>query len=205
MDIDNDQIANSLPHYLTAEDKAVLLKELDAISRGGAARYYLNQYSDQFEDEMLQGDGWQGFDVFQMESGKRLTVGGIVLSNSCDIDPNNKRERSPRVIFAPIEKLGAAASILKQKGLPSDRIETQLSAIRSQRNTSCFYLPKNEILNEECMVRLDNVHSIPYSLHLKNSGRKKLFTLSNTGFYMLVFKLSVHFCRLQENVRRGSG
>jgi hypothetical protein len=54
------------------------------------------------------------------------------------------------------------------------------------------------------MVRLDNIHSIPYTSHLKNSGRKKLFTLSNTGFYMLVFKLSIHFCRLQENVQRGN-
>ena len=32
---------------------------------------------------------------------------------------------------------------------------------------------------------------------------KRLFSLSDYGFYMLLFKLSVHFSRIQEKVNRG--
>ena len=43
---------------------------------------------------------------------------------------------------------------------------------------------------------------MPVAAHVDASDREKLFTLSNTGFYMLVLELSVHFCRLQEKVNR---
>ena len=202
MVLDNDAISQSLPFYLTAEDKSVLVRELETISRGGSANYYLSKFDDKFANEMLQGDGWQGFDFFLFDSGSRRSVRGIVLSNSCDIDPANKRERPPRVVFAPIVKLSAAENVLKQNRVEPEKIEAQLSAIRAQKNTSCFYLPKNEVLEDECLVRLDDVHSIPFNSFFKNKVRKKMFTLSNTGFYMFVLKLSVHFCRLQENVQR---
>ncbi len=38
--------------------------------------------------------------------------------------------------------------------------------------------------------------------HIAAEDREQLFTLSNTGFYMLVLKLSVYFCRLHEKVNR---
>jgi hypothetical protein len=102
-------------------------------------------------------------------------------------------------------KLSNFESVLKKQGVKQQTIEAQFSAIRAQKNTSCFYLPKNDALEAEYLVRLDDVHSIPIGIHQKNKERKKLFTLSNTGFYMFVLKLSVHFCRLQENIQRKNG
>lgn len=32
---------------------------------------------------------------------------------------------------------------------------------------------------------------------------QRLFSLSDYGFYMLIFKLSIHFSRIQEKVNRG--
>jgi hypothetical protein len=202
MVLDGDQISKSLPHYLSAADKSLLVKELEAISSGGDGNYYLSAYNDQFTNDVLQGDGWQGFDVFLFESGTRRNVRGIVFSNSCDVDPTNKRELSPRIVFAPLTKLSSLETVLKRKGVAEEKINAQFLAIRAQKNTGYFYLPKGGVLQTEYLVRLDDVHSVPINIHLKNQERKKLFTLSNAGFYMFVFKLSVHFCRLQENVQR---
>ena len=47
---------------------------------------------------------------------------------------------------------------------------------------------------------LDDLHSMPIELH--GQAAEKLFTLSMAGFYLFVLKLSVHFCRLHENVDR---
>lgn len=204
MVLSSDQISTSLPYYLTAEDRAVLIKELESISVGGSGNYFLSNYDSQFANDVLQGDGWQGFDIYLFESDARRTVRGIVLSNSCDIDPSNQRDQMPRVVFAPIVKLSNFESVLKKSGVQQEKIDSQFSAIRAQKNTSCFYLPKSEVLEDEYLVRFDDVHSIPINIHLKNKERKKLFTLSNTGFYMFVLKLSVHFCRLQENIQRKS-
>jgi hypothetical protein len=204
MQLDGDQISKSIPFYLTAEDKAVLIRELEAITAGSSVDYFLSNYNDNFENKILQGDGWRGLDMFLFESGARRSVRGIVLSNSCDIDDNNKRDLPPRIVFAPIVRLSNFKSILEKGGVKSEKIEAQILAIRAQKSTSFFHLPKSKELEEECLVRLDDVHSIPIHGHLKNKERKKLFTLSNTGFYMFVLKLSVHFCRLQENIQRKS-
>ena len=57
-------------------------------------------------------------------------------------------------------------------------------------------------MEEDHVVRFDEAQSMPVAAHAASSDKEKLFTLSNTGFYMLVLKLSVHFCRLQEKVNR---
>ena len=56
-------------------------------------------------------------------------------------------------------------------------------------------------LEEDYVVLLDDLHSIPLASH---PGDQKLFTLSMAGFYLFIFKLSVHFCRLHEHVDRRS-
>jgi hypothetical protein len=65
-----------------------------------------------------------------------------------------------------------------------------------------FFLPAGGPMAEDHVIRLDDAHSMPVAAHIAAEHREKLFTLSNTGFYMLVLKLSVHFCRLHEKVNR---
>ena len=59
-----------------------------------------------------------------------------------------------------------------------------------------------QVLAEDHVVRLDHVHSMPVTEHTASPDKEKLFPLSNTGFCMLVFKLSVRFFRFQENIGR---
>ena len=202
MNLDAETLTQQIPYYLTAEDQKVLLDELTAISRGGTGEYILGEYRDSFKEVMLQGDGWRGFQLFLFETGERRSVRGIVLSNSCDVDPANPRDFPARVIFAPLVKLAAFKALLEGSGISAERVAAKIAAIKAQKTSNIFYLPACGVLQEDYIVRFDDAHNMPAAAHADSEGREKLFTLSNTGFYMLVLKLSVHFCRLHEKVNR---
>jgi len=155
-----------------------------------------------FTTTMLQGDGWRGFQLLLFESGQRRSVRGLILSNSCDVDPTNPREVPARVVFAPLVKLAAFKALLDVSGIGAERVAAKIEAIKAQKTTNIFYLPAGGPLEESYVVRFDEAQSMPVAAHIESPDRQKLFTLSNTGFYMLVLKLSVHFCRLQERVNR---
>ena len=202
MDLDVESLQQQIPSYLTSEDQRALVHELRAIAGGGTANYFLTDYQDSFRDSMLQGDGWRGFQLFLFDTGERRSVRGLVLSNSCDVDPANPRDYPARISFAPLVKLSAYKTQLDASDISAERVEAKLASIRAQKTTNIFFLPVGGPLREEYVVRFDEIHSMPVTAHTKSSDREKLFTLSNTGFYMLVLKLSVHFCRLQEKVNR---
>ena len=202
MNLDIESLQRQIPYYLTSEDRQVLINELKAISRGETADYFLSQTRDAFKNDMLQGDGWRGFQLFMFDTGKRRSVQGLVISNSCDVDPNNRRDLPARVIFAPLVKLATYEALLGKRNIKQRKIDEKLAAIRAQKTSSLFFLPSGGPLTDDHIVRLDDAHSMPVAAHSAATDREKLFTLSNTGFYMLVLKLSIHFCRLQEKVNR---
>lgn len=204
MNFDVESLQHHIPSYLTALDQRALVKELNAISSGGAASYVLSSHNDAFRAVTLQGDGWRGFQLYLFETGERRSVRGLVLSNSCDVDPVNLRDVPARIIFAPLVKLSAYKALLEKSGIDQRRITQKIGAIKAQKTTNIFFLPSGGALKEDCVVRFDEAHSMPLAAHADSADRKKLFTLSNTGFYMLVLKLSVHFCRLQEKVNRSA-
>ncbi len=202
MKLDLESLQQQIPYYLTAEDRQVLVDELKAISKGGTANYFLTRYNDAFQADMLQGDGWRAFQLFKFDTGERRWVQGLVLSNSCDVEPGNARDVPARVIFAPLVRLADYENLLRSSKIDPQKVDQKLTEIRLQKTTNMFFLPAGGPLAEDHVVRLDDAHSMPVAAHLGTKERKKLFTLSNTGFYMLVLKLSVHFCRLHEKVNR---
>lgn len=204
MSLDLDNVGQYLPTYLSAEDRSVLLRELKAVSSAASGNFFLDRTKDEFSDIMLQGDGWTGLTLALLESNKQLMVRGMVLSNSCDVDPQNPRDIPARVVFAPLVKLSTYRSLLSKAAIEKEKIDEKLNSIRSQKTTNMFFLPAGGPLEEEHVVRLDDIHSLPISMFQKNIEREKLFTLSNLGFYLLAFKLSIHFCRLQEKVNRNA-
>lgn len=202
MSFDTESLQQHIPFYLTSEDQQVLVDELKRVASGGTANYFLSAYNSTFETDMLQGDGWRGFQLFLFDTGERRSVRGLVLSNSCDVDPTNPRDVPARVIFAPLVKLSAYKTLLDRSGIGEEKVEAKIASIRSQKTTNIFFLPAGGPLDQDYLVRFDEAQSMPVRAHTESSDREKLFTLSNTGFYMLVLKLSVHFCRLQERVNR---
>ena len=202
MEFDPEHLQQQIPHYLAAEDQRILVDELKTISNGGTADYFLSTHRDSFQEDMLQGDGWRGFQLVMLQTGRQHSVQGLVLSNSCDVDPANPRTIPARVTFAPLVKLSSYEQLLKNSPIDANKVDDKITAIKAQWVSNIFYFPAGGPLAEDHVVRLDDIHSMPVVAHSATPDREKLFTLSNTGFYMLVFKLSIHFCRLQEKVNR---
>ncbi|MEY3786919.1 MAG: hypothetical protein RLZ75_1126 [Pseudomonadota bacterium] len=196
MQITTESIQDQIPYYLTKEAKENLAKELNNFSE--KTNYFTNRY----QKEVLQGDGWLYLPVINPESGERKLIKGILISNSCDIDPENIRDLPIKVSFAPIIRLNQFEKLLLQEIAEPDRIKAKISSIKAQKITSLFYLPKGGKLEEEYVALLNDIHSIPYKKLIDEKDQSKLFTLNQIGFYIFLFKLSVHFCRFHENIDR---
>jgi len=183
-----DAIKEHIPPYLTLEQQQ--------------EEYYL---SGLYANEMLQGDCWRNLKIFKFDTGEKKDVPGIILSNSCNISPDNKREIGPNVVFSPVIKLSKYVQLLEKSGMSAARIKSKIEAIKNQAVTTIFYLPDAVGgLGDEYIVILDNVHTMPAAAIKVGTENIKGFTLNNLGFYMFIFKLSINFCRLRENVVRAA-
>ncbi len=196
MIVNNDSISTQIPYYLTQEAKQGLIKALKDFPE--KTNYFTNLYP----NELLQGDGIKSLEVLRFEDGSRKSIKGILLTNSCDMDLKNKREFPIKLTFAPLIKLDNYINLLKQHNLDSEKIDNKICSIKEQKITYIFYLPKDSYLEDDHIALLNDLHTIPLSALEKVDKNSKLFTLSQVGFYLFIFKLSVHFCRFHENVER---
>ena len=105
-------------------------------------------------------------------------------------------------MFAPIIPEPKFLARLKGAKLSDIQINNKMKSIMSQHVSNVFYLPNDISVPEGGVVVMDDIHSMPIKRHHDSTQKKKLFTLSQIGHYILAFKLSVHFCRLSENVDR---
>ena len=95
-------------------------------------------------------------------------------------------------------------ALLVQSGQKSEQIDAKIAAIKEQKVHNIFYLPSGAGIQKDQIALLDDVHSFPLNAlnPSQGSANRKLATLSMVGFYLFVLKLSIHFCRLHENVER---
>lgn len=197
-----EDVQKYLPKYLSEENYKTLLNELKNFPNNLDKRMYAIGSE---KNVIYQGDGIKSFpyvDLQQIEKGKKI-INGIVLSNTCDIDLTNKRLYTQSILYAPICPLENYINMLETNKVNKNTIENQIKDIRNQHITSMFFLPKNDNISDS-IVFLDKI------LHLDNNyidrnrlSEQRLFSLSDYGFYLLLFKLSVHFSRIQEHINRG--
>ena len=192
-----EQMRLYLPKYLTAERQDELRKELRAFPHN---KTIYTAYD--VQGELLQGDGWRGFLAIDFFSRQAKVVSGLILSNSCDIDTNNRRWLAPNVTFAPLVRLDAYIRRVSEAGATDEQIADAQKAIRRQEVTSLVYLPAIGGVMEESVARLDDVRGHPVEHFMALSERSRLFRLNDFGFYLFLFKLSLHFTRMQEGVLR---
>lgn len=189
-------IKDQIPYYLTQEAAKGLLNELRNYS--DKTDFYTSRYPDEF----LQGDGWQGFTIFDFHTNEGRPVKAMVLSNSCDISTENAREMPSKITFVPLIKFNKLQKLFEAAGKDPQAVQQKMLAIREQKNTSFFFLPAQTSLPEDYVAWLSDVHSMPSSIFIDGAKRSKIFTLNMTGFYLFLFKLSIHFCRFHENLDR---
>jgi hypothetical protein len=190
-----DQIQEHIPKYLTSGRQAEVADAL----RDFENRSY---YTDHQSEDVLQGDGWAGLEIVNFSDGNRSAIKGVVLSNSCDISTDNRRDVPPRLIFAPLVPLAAHEGLLKKAPLDEEKISSKIRAMRKQQVSSIFYLPSQGKLDREYIALLDDVHNLPFAHFEADKRRARFFTLSQMAFYLFVLKLSIHFCRFQERIDR---
>ena len=192
-----DQIKLFLPKYLTPTQTSELFSELSRFPENKS--FYL--FGPEWGEQLLQGDGWRGFVALNFVTGERKDVSGVIISNSCDIDPAHVRDVPVNVLFAPLIDLGRYVELLRDARKSPRQIEDVLRDIRRQRVTSIFYLPDHPTGVPEAMILFNDIHAHP----LQDFGRRSkvsLFTLNQYAFYLFLIKLSIHFARFQEDVRR---
>jgi len=200
MTIDPEHLSTGLPAYLTAADQAAITRGLRDFTQSQrlAAFYYPTR-----DPEPLQGDVWGRIDVFNFSTGERKRVRALLVSNSCDISTGNERYLSPKVTVATVIPLGAYQQLLLTNGLPEQRVSDHLKQVRAQAVTHLFYLPGGAAMDGEHVALLQDLHSLPTQAMAEDPSKPRLASLSQFAFYLLLFKLSVHFCRFLEGVDRG--
>ena len=192
-----------LPKYLSPASSKELFDNLKGFPENIHKRFYAdNSLLD--EDIIYQGDGIKDLPYADFPSRKISDVKSVVLTNTCDIDVNNERLNPSYICYSPLILLDKYEQLLL-KNLPKKEkiIAEHINTIKKQKVTQIFYLPKGGFLEGDSIIIFNRVSScLSESVQRDSVKQRKLFTLSNYGFYSFLFKLSLNFTRMGENVDR---
>lgn len=197
-EINLEDIAVYLPKYLSPTEQKGLYEELKKFPNDSFKFY---DETGKFDHELLQGDSWRGLMAINFQTLEKKAISGVVISNSCDVDINNRRAFSPNILFAPLIKLSDFKNLLEANGDSKEIVAAKVLNIKKQFNTSSFYMPECPGKTEESIILLDDIHRHPLS-DFKLTEKSKIFTLTQAAFYLFLIKLSIHFHRVQEGVHR---
>jgi len=188
-----------LPKYLSAGAQGKLFKELEQFPENIDARLYTNRLAN--EQSVFQGDGLCNLWVSNLPDPSVKQMRAMVLSNTCDVAQENKRMMGPRLLYCPIISLAKYEGLIREQGqsVPENHIED----ICKQRISSMFFLPKTDALGEAGIALLDRINNCDLqAINVEDAAKTRLFTLSDYGFYLFLFKLSVHLTRIREGIER---
>lgn len=189
-----------LPKYLAPDAQERLFKELGQFPENIDSRLFTSTLKD--ERVVFQGDGLASVWVSDLPDSAVRKTRVMVVSNSCDNSLENERLAGPRLIYCPIISFQKWEEALQsQRDVPC---ADHLADIRAQRVSTMFYLPNMSGLGEEAIALLDRITNCDLQkLDVDELIDSRLFTLSDYGFYMFLFKLSIHLTRIREGVARG--
>lgn len=200
-----DDISIYLPRFLSSESTRVLFDCLKDFPHSIDERFYTSFLKEQ--DLIYQGDGIKNMLVINIPDPQIRPAPSIILSNTCDIDPNNIRPFQTNVLYSPIFNLKKYLEKLKStSSKTTNYIDDHIKAIKRQEVTQIFYLPSLRNQIDESIVFLDRVCNCPNDILERESIlNDKIFTLSDYGAYLFLLKLSIHFTRIQDRVERRHG
>lgn len=196
-----ESIKKFLPKYLSPSDQSKLLKCLEDFPNNLNYRFYTNSLKD--EKVIFQGDGILNLPITNLPQSDIKKTKCIISSNTCDIATENQRTFfEPRLSYSAIVDLAKYKSFLVKKGIAKKKVNTHINAIRRQKITQIFYLPKSSKINES-IVFLDRINNCSIKvIKSENISSERIFTLSDYGFYIFLLKLSISFTRIAEKVNR---
>ncbi|MDM8568359.1 hypothetical protein QUF50_02355 [Thiotrichales bacterium HSG1] len=204
--ISDEELSKYLPQYLSESSTISLFNELKQFPKNIDKRIYTDKLKN--DSSIYQGDGLRNLLCVNLPSLDARPILGMIFSNTCDINSENKRLFDARLSYAPIFNLEKYHTALIQKYVDSserssESIKSHVEDIKKQNISQIFYLPKGGFLDNDSIVFLDRINNLPSNYfdgeQIKNN---RAFSLSDYGFYIFLFKLSIHFTRVRENVCR---
>jgi len=190
-----------LPKYLSPKSTDNLFEELKKFPENIDKRLYSS--SCQQKDKILQGDGLINLPVINLPDSTIKDSCVMVISNSCDNDPKNIRFFDSRICYCPIFNLNKYKEMLLKSGEEEQKVDNHINSIREQRLAQIFYLPDGTGIEEESLVFFNKAISCDSDFVFQEEKNKnKLFSLSNLGIYLFIFKLSIYLTRLNEGLDR---
>ena len=197
-----EDIKKYLPQYLSDSDARQLFSSLKDFPNNIDSRFYSNYVLD--DNILYQGDCLKDIPTFNLPDTQSKMSQSMAISNTCDMDLSNSNKRpwnTQRILFSQIILLERLVKGLYQK-FPEDKVSNYISSLKKQQITNAFYLPKSKDLRE-AVVFFDYTNSFDIGFINRDSLKeRRLISLSNYGFYILLLKLSIHFTRIQEKVQR---
>ncbi len=193
-----------LPKYLSSESERELFSSLKNFPENIDYRLYTNYLEK--EENIFQGDGIKDLLVINLPQTNIRPAPCMILSNTCDIDPQNKRLFSSQIVYTPIFNLNKYRSrLLSNSSKTKQQIDDHIQAIKRQEITQVFYLPSIYDCLDDSIVFFDRICSCSNKyVSRANLKNQRLFTLSDYGAYLFLLKISIHFTRIQDSVDRKS-
>lgn len=196
LDKDKERLKRMLEQFIVPEHKNKIKKYDD---------FYLQNSFDYF----LQGDILKNINSlsWDYENSKYTFANSpvILLSNTCDVSKENKHIFDKQALYAPVTKLDFFVDSLREDSIDESKIVSICNTLKRQEYSNIFYLPPNPINKNEYIVLLDNIFWQPSTVlkeKLSNINDERFLSLNHFGFYLLITKLSYHFCRTPEETDR---
>lgn len=193
-----------LPKFLSAESDKELFEGLNEFPKNIDSRIYTKYLNN--TELIYQGDALKDMLIINLPDTTIKPVNSIILSNTCDIDLQNKRNFPSQIVYAPMIMLEKYRNtLIKKSKKTKEQIEAHINSIKKQEITQIFYLPQLDGKLKESIVFFDRVCSCSNKLIDRKTLREnRIFTLSDYGAYLFLLKLSIHFTRIQDKVERKS-
>ena len=187
-----------LPEFLTKSQQSELLAELKKFPAGSMEYYWR---TNQYRGSALQGDAYCDVELRSPDSGEHDAYDAVLLSNTCDVDPQNVRNLPMYALLAPLVSFDAVKDLLHAKGVDSRRAHGVLESLQGQRVTNAMYFPPTDRYPSGAVLFFDTMQSVPVSF-LERITQSRIWRLNQSGFYCLLLKVSIHFTRFGEQIAR---
>lgn len=193
-----EDLERYLPTYLSREGTTRLFKDLKQFEID--QRLYTSYLRK--EQYLFQGDGITGVMFIELPSKISKDIDVMILSNSCDINPDNRTFLPIHLSYAPIVSLDKYSNLLSKHEVDPKVLEQHVNSVKKQEVSNIFYLPTGPTIGES-IVFFDRINSCDINyFSAKDFEKDRIFTLSDYGFFLFLYKLSIHFTRMREGIER---
>lgn len=203
-----DELEKLLPPELTDQKKGRLREGLVQFSDPYKSqdKFYTDFYLPGSHDYFLQGDliREMRFPSFNRETGQyqKLYYDALILSNTCDVDESNRRTLRKKVVLAKL--ITVEMFIESMRELEIENAAEILTQVKNQQYSNIIYLPPSKdnieylaYLDDLSIVEKEEINSLKEDILVN-----RIESLDYFGYYLLIFKLSYHLCRLPEETER---